>query len=238
MSNLAYKCLMEINKLIGSNFTDCFHCLRLVLRHDKVEYVLDKPIDVIPDKESLEFATFDVKAHQKHIDNASDAQCVMLSSMSLELQGQHEHMLPYEMLKHLESFYASQAQTMEYEILRDLFKCKLHDASKVSEHVLKMIGLIERLASIGTVLLANVSTNLILPSLPTSFENFIVNFNMNNTKIGRPELHNRLKTYESSTAKVKSELMGLSDCRKMRSGEVDLRVGNGARVAAERVGTY
>ncbi|XP_042065342.1 uncharacterized protein LOC121808832 [Salvia splendens] len=183
MSNFAYKCLMETNKLTGSNFTDWLRCLRLVLRHDKVEYVLDKPIGVIPDKESLEFATFDVEAHQKHIDNASDAQCVMLSSMSLELQRQHEHMFPYEMLKHLESLYASQAQTMEYEILRDLFKCKLRDGSKVSEHVLKMIGLIERLASIGTVLPANVSTNLILQSLPSSFENFIVYFNMNNTKV-------------------------------------------------------
>ncbi|XP_042018752.1 uncharacterized protein LOC121766527 [Salvia splendens] len=191
MSNLAYKCLMETNELTGSNFTDWLRCLRLVLRHDKVEYVQDKPISVIPDKESLEFATFDVEAHQKHIDIACDAQCVMLSSMSLELQRQHEHMFPYEMLKHLESLYASQAQTMEYEILRDLFKCKLHDGSKVSEHVLKMIGLIERLASIGTVLPANVSTNLILQSLPSSFENFIVNFNMNNTKVGLPELHNR-----------------------------------------------
>ncbi|KAG6430167.1 hypothetical protein SASPL_108229 [Salvia splendens] len=100
--------------------------------HDKVEYVLDKPISVIPNKESLEFATFDVEVHQKHIDNASDTQCVMLSSMNLELQRQHEHMFLYEMLKHLESLYASQAQTMEYEILRDLFKCKLHDGGKVS----------------------------------------------------------------------------------------------------------
>ncbi|KAG6414942.1 hypothetical protein SASPL_122321 [Salvia splendens] len=184
--------------------------------HDKVEYVLDKPIGVIPDKESFEFATFDVEAHQKHIDNASDAQCVMLSSMSLELQRQHEHMLPYEMLKHLKSLYASQAQTMEYEILRDLFNCKLHDGSKVSEHVLKMIGLIERLASIGTVLPANVSTNLILQSLPSSFENFIVNFNMNNTKVGLPELHNKLKTYESSTAKVKSVLMVSSSAKSSK----------------------
>ncbi|KAG6415681.1 hypothetical protein SASPL_123095 [Salvia splendens] len=184
-----------------------------ISRHDKVEYVLDKPIGVIPDKESLEFATFDVEAHQKHIDNASDAQCVMLSSMSLELQRQHEHMIPYEMLKHLKSLYASQAQTMEYEILRDLFNCKLHDGSKVSEHVLKMIGLIERLASIGTVLPANISTNLILQSLPSSFENFIVNFNMNNTKVGQPELHNKLKTYESSTAKVNSVLMVSSSAK-------------------------
>ncbi|KAG6389248.1 hypothetical protein SASPL_150713 [Salvia splendens] len=154
------------------------------MRHDKVEYVLDKPIDVIPDKESLEFATFDVEAHQKHNDNASDAQCVMLSSMSLELQRQHEHIFPYEMLKHLET-------------------CAENDC------------LIERLASIGTVP-ANVSTNLILQSLPSSFENFIVNFNMNNTKVGLPELHNRLKTYESSTAKVKSVLMVSSSAKSSK----------------------
>ncbi|KAG6427999.1 hypothetical protein SASPL_112247 [Salvia splendens] len=105
---------------------------------------------------------------------------------------------------------------MEYEILRDLFKCKIHDGSKVSEHVLKMIGLIKRLASIGTVFPANVSTNLILQSLPSSFENFIVNFSMNNTKVGLPELHNRLKTYESSTAKVKSVLMVSSSTKSSK----------------------
>ncbi|KAG6397619.1 hypothetical protein SASPL_143789 [Salvia splendens] len=105
---------------------------------------------------------------------------------------------------------------MEYEILRDLFKCKLHDGGKVSEHVLKMIGLIKRLALNGTVFPANVSTNLILQSLPSSFENFIVNFNMNNTKVGLPELHNMLKTYESSTAKVKSVLMVSSSAKSSK----------------------
>ncbi|KAG6394647.1 hypothetical protein SASPL_145236 [Salvia splendens] len=137
--------------------------------HDKVEYVLDKPIGVIPNKESPEFATFDVEAHQKYVDNASDAQCVMPSSMSLELQRQHEHMFPYEMLKHLESLYASQAQTMEYEIL-----------------------------------------------LSITFKNFIVNFNMNNMKVGLPELHNMLKTYESSTAKVKYVLMVSSSAKSSK----------------------
>ncbi|KAG6418394.1 hypothetical protein SASPL_120598 [Salvia splendens] len=105
---------------------------------------------------------------------------------------------------------------MEYEILCDLFKCKLHDGNKVSKHVLKMIGLIGRLASIGTVLPANVSTNLILQSLPNSFENFIVNFNMNNMKVGLPELHNMLKTYESSTAKVKYVFMVSSSAKSSK----------------------
>ena len=35
-----------------------------------------------------------------------------------------------------------------------------------------------------------------------------------------------------------NNVQGLSDSRPVRPGEVDLRVGNGARVAAERVGTY
>ncbi|XP_057790484.1 uncharacterized protein LOC131007595 [Salvia miltiorrhiza] len=118
MSNLSLKCLIETNKLTGSNFTDWLRCLRLVLRLEKIEYVLDNPITVIPDKQSAEYASFDEAAHKKHVEDATSAQC---------------------------SLYASEAQTMEYEILRDLFKCKLHDGGQVSDHVLKMIGLIESL---------------------------------------------------------------------------------------------
>ncbi|XP_042035820.1 uncharacterized protein LOC121782160 [Salvia splendens] len=39
---------------------------------------------------------------------------------------------------------------------------------------------------------------------------------MNNTKVGLPELHNRLKTYESSTAKVKSVLMVSSSAKSSK----------------------
>ncbi|XP_057775089.1 uncharacterized protein LOC130994070 [Salvia miltiorrhiza] len=125
MSNLLLKCLMETNKLTGSNFTDWLCCLRLVLRLEKIEYVLDNLISVIPDKQFAEYASFDEAAHKKHVEDATAAQCVMLSSMTTELQRQHEHMFPYEILKHLKSLCASKAHTMEYEILRDLFKCNL-----------------------------------------------------------------------------------------------------------------
>ncbi|XP_057808717.1 uncharacterized protein LOC131023188 [Salvia miltiorrhiza] len=127
MSNLSLKCLMETNKLTGSNFTDWLCCLQLVLRLEKIEYVLDVSISVIPDKNSAEYASFDGASHKKHVEDATTAQCVMLTLMNAELQRQHEHMFSREMLKHLKSLYASEAQTMEYEILRDLFRCKLHD---------------------------------------------------------------------------------------------------------------
>ncbi|XP_041999639.1 uncharacterized protein LOC121749100 [Salvia splendens] len=198
---------METNKLNGSNFTDWLRCLQLLLRIDKIEYVLYTPISDIPDKKSPEFASFDKEAYEKHVEDAALAQCIMLSSMNSILQRQYEHMLPYVMIQRLKSLYAPQAPTTEYETLQDLFKCKLHDEGKVSEHALHMIGLIERLTSFGTVLSSNISTNLILESLPSCFENFIINFNMNNMKVGLPELHNMLTTYESSIAKGKSLFM-------------------------------
>ncbi|KAK4370875.1 hypothetical protein RND71_010350 [Anisodus tanguticus] len=143
----------------------------------------------------------------------------MLSSMSMELQRQHENMGPNEMLEHLKSLYDSQSQTMEYELLIELFKCKLNEGGQVSQHVLKMIELIERVASIGTKLEKNVATTLILNSLPRSFENFIVNFNMNGTKATLPELHNMLKTFESSVSKGKAMLMVSSSSRPKPKGK-------------------
>ncbi|KAK4368090.1 hypothetical protein RND71_011882 [Anisodus tanguticus] len=265
MSSLSLKMLIEMNKLTGPNYLDWLRNLRIVLRQEKIEYVLDTVFPTVSTTDSIEYTSFDKDAYQKYLDDCTSAALfMMLSSMSMELQRQHENMGPNEMLEHLKSLYDSQSQTVEYELLIDIFKCKLNEGGQVSQHVLTMIGPIERLASIGTKLEKNVTTTLILNSLPRSFENFIVNFNMNGTKATLPELHNMLKTFESSTSKGKAMLMinmsinnshswvldttcgshictnvqGLTDSRKVGPMEVDLRVGNGARVDAERVGTY
>lgn len=207
MSSLSLKCLMETSRLTGSNYRDWIRCVRVVLRLEHIEYVLDKEICSIPDEKSPDYAKFDKAKYEKHVEDATTAQCVMISSMTTELQRQHENMMPFEMIKRLESLYASRAKTLQYEILKDLFDCKLNEGEMVSDHVLKMIGLIERLATIGTLLPESVSISLILHSLPSSFEQFIVSFNINNAMVGLPDLHNMLMTYESSTTKGKAILM-------------------------------
>ncbi|CAH9073914.1 unnamed protein product [Cuscuta europaea] len=52
-----------------------------------------------------------------------------------------------------------------------------------------MIGLIERVATTGIKFEDRVSAAIILYSLPSSFTNFIVNYNLNKTKAIMPELH-------------------------------------------------
>ncbi|KAG6532462.1 hypothetical protein ZIOFF_006307 [Zingiber officinale] len=64
-----------------------------------------------------------------------------------------------------------------------------------------MIGLIERLLNFDLVIPHELSTNIILLSLPSSFENFVVNFNMNKLEATLEELVNMLVNYEATMKK-------------------------------------
>ena len=148
MSNLSIKSILEKHTLTGPNFLDWIRNVRLVLRQEKVEYVLDKPIPVKP-TDAAELEKYDDTIRQKHVDDAGNVQSVMLASMSMELQRQHEKMMPYEMLDHLKSLFDSQSKSLEFDLLRELLRCRLQDGGNVSDHVLKMIGIIEKLAIVG-----------------------------------------------------------------------------------------
>ncbi|CAH9082213.1 unnamed protein product [Cuscuta europaea] len=213
MSNLSLRSILDTCKLTGPNFLDWERNVRLVLRQENIEYVLDTPVPKIPDANSPEFATFDLTTREKHVTDAKTVQCVMLAAMSMELQRQHDRMSAFEMLEHLKSLFDSESQTLEYELLTDIFKCRLQEGGNVSEHVLKMIGIIERVATTGIKFEDRVSAAIILYSLPSSFTNFIVNYNLNKTKATMPELHNMLKSYEASTSKGKIVLMVSSNAK-------------------------
>jgi hypothetical protein len=63
----------------------------------------------------------------------------------------------------------------------------------VSPHVIKMIGYIETLDRLGSELHPDLATDVILQSLPTSYEPFILNFQMNGLDKTLSELHGMLK---------------------------------------------
>ena len=85
-NNLSLRSVLETNKLAGPNFLDWHRNLRLVLRQEKIEYVLDRQIPQTPEPDSPEAATFNVGDQEKHKGDAIQAQCVMLLGMTPELQ--------------------------------------------------------------------------------------------------------------------------------------------------------
>ena len=138
------------------------------------------------------------------MDDALDVQCIMLSAMTPELQRQHEVMDAQSILLHLEELYFEKARQERYDISNALFLCKIAEGSPVGPHVLKMIGYIERLGNLGFVMDNDLYVDLVLSSLPPSFSNFIVNFNMNNMEKMLPELLAMVRQAEKDMRKGKS----------------------------------
>lgn len=203
-SALSLRSILDANKLTGPNYADWLRNLRIVLKSEKLDYVLDSPLPKTP----VDDAPYDEhQVYQTWIDDANVAQCVMLASMNPELQRQHEKMDAYTILIHLQELYDVEGRTARYEISKELFRCKMAEGTSVNDHVLKMINLIERLGQLGFVMDGELCQDLILQSLPDSFSQFVVNFHMNKMNVSLAELHNMLKTAESNFPSKKSSVL-------------------------------
>ncbi|KAK2372365.1 secreted RxLR effector protein [Trifolium repens] len=205
-SNNILRSILDKEKLNGSNFLDWHRNLRIVLKHDNKLYALEEPV---PENEPANNAPRAEKdAYKKHVDDANEVACLMLATMNSELQKQHENMNAVEMIEHLKTLYAEQARHERFEVSKSLFQCKLSEGSPVGPHVLKMIGYVGNLERLGFPLEKELATDLILQSLPDSFNQFILNFNMNNLDKTLPELLSMLRTAEQNLKfKGKSILM-------------------------------
>jgi len=225
-SALSLRSILDAHKLTGPNFADWLRNLRIVLRVEKLEYVLDspKPTEPASDAHNDEHVVY-----RKWIDDANVAQCIMLASMNIELQKQHEHMDAHTILMHLQELYDVAGRTARYEISKELFGCRMSEGSSVNDHVLKMINLIERLGQLGFAMDGELSQDLVLQSLPSSFSQFVVNFHMNKLDVSLPELHNMLKTAESNFPPKKSSVLligeGSNPKKRKRNSSKKKKVG-------------
>jgi hypothetical protein len=190
--------LLEKEKLNRANFLDWYRNLRIVLRQEKTKYVLSEPyLEDLPASSSATGR----RAYEKRCDDALNVSCLMLATMFPNLQKQYEHVDAYTMILGLREIFENQARTERYNISKALFACKLVEGSSVSPHVIKMMGYIETLDMLGCELKDDLATDVILQSLPTSYESFIMNFHMNGIEKIVAEMHGMLKIAEDSIKK-------------------------------------
>ena len=84
LHNLSLRSILEKEKLNGSNFLDWYRNLRIVLKQEKKEYVLEKPVPKRAPPANASQANRN--AYKKHEDDALDAGCLMLATMNSDLQ--------------------------------------------------------------------------------------------------------------------------------------------------------
>ncbi|KAK8980556.1 hypothetical protein V6N11_074167 [Hibiscus sabdariffa] len=111
-NNLSLRSLLEKEKLNGINFLDWFRNLRIVLKQERKEYVIEEPV---PDEPAANAPRADKDKFKKHLDDMLDVSCLMLATMSPELQKQHEDMNAYNMIQNLKEIYEGQARKESFK---------------------------------------------------------------------------------------------------------------------------
>ncbi|KAK8547454.1 hypothetical protein V6N12_031591 [Hibiscus sabdariffa] len=197
-NTISLRSLLEKEKLNGINFLDWFRNLRIVLKQERKEHVIEEPV---PDEPAANAPRANKDKFKKYMDDMVDVGCLMLATMDSELQKQHENMVAYEMIQNLKEIYEGQARQERYETSKALFQCKMTEGTPVGAHVIKMMGYVHTLEKLGFPLKNELATDLILQSLSSSFKPFVLNFNMNEINKTLPQLLGMLRTAESDMKK-------------------------------------
>ncbi|KAL0427659.1 UNVERIFIED_CONTAM: Transposon Ty2-GR1 Gag-Pol polyprotein [Sesamum latifolium] len=199
MSKNPLTLIMEINKFNGTNYNDWLRNLRIVLDFKNQGYVLDKPLPtaLLEGSSSEERVTFD----KWHEDNRK-VRSIILASMTNEIQKQYDRLedVPSIML-HMKDVYAVSDRHIRYAATKVCFGTKMAEGSSVQSHRVKMLSLVEKLEDLKAGLNNDTYIDVILQSLPSSYDPFIVNYDMNGLEKSIHELINMLVQYEATTHK-------------------------------------
>ncbi|OMO61163.1 Zinc finger, CCHC-type [Corchorus capsularis] len=178
-------------------------------------------------------------AYKKNQYDALDVTCLMLATMSPDLQKHHEEMDALDMIKHLKQLHQGQARQERFDVSKALFGCKMDDGTPVGTLVLKMIGYGKKKAKgkfkpkVNDNKAAGKSKRIVATLKPkggmtkegSCFHCGETDHWKRNCKVYLEELKKEKKGSETSTS-------GLKRSRTLAKGDMDLRFGNGARVAA------
>src|SRR3954462_7333515 len=110
----------------------------------------------------------------------SIVQCAILYGLESELQKRFENSDPYDIAEDLKLIFETHATIESYEASEKFVNCKMEEGNSVSEHVLKMSGHTNKLQSLGIAIPNALGIYRVLQSLPPSYKNFVMNYNMQN----------------------------------------------------------
>jgi hypothetical protein len=96
--------ILEKDKLNGTNYTDWIHDLRIILKAEKKEEVLDTPLQEEPDDNAT---IAEMNAYKKAWDVDLEVGCLMLAYMKPHLQMQFESVHVHDMVVALNDMFTT-----------------------------------------------------------------------------------------------------------------------------------
>ncbi|KAL0455965.1 UNVERIFIED_CONTAM: hypothetical protein Slati_0935700 [Sesamum latifolium] len=226
--------IMETNKFNGTSYNDWLRNLRIVLYFENRGYVLDKPLLMTLPKGSLPDERVTL---EKWLEDNRLVRSIILVSMTNDIQKQYDRFdgVPSIMIR-MKEVYAVPDRHIRYTTTKAFLGTKMAKGSSVQSHEVKMLSLVEKLEDLKTGLDNDTYIDVILQSLPPSYDQFIINHNMNRLENPIHELINMLVRYEATTHKFAlAILVGealTSKAKSKRAGRWKRKKGKGKAVAA------
>src|SRR3954471_24675913 len=122
-------------KIDGSNFTNWFFTLRILLVPLKMAYVL---VAALGDEPPADASQDEKNVYLSKTDGYNLVQSGMLYSMEAELKKHFERIGAYDIITDLEAVFAPHSRAERYEASEAFFLVKTDEHNSVSEHVVKM----------------------------------------------------------------------------------------------------
>ncbi|XP_076951526.1 uncharacterized protein LOC143624916 [Bidens hawaiensis] len=192
----------------------------------KKHYVLNGPVPTEPENNTADT----IKVLDKHKDDSTEVACIMLATISSEFTKGLEDLGAHEMLEQLKVMFQKQARQERFETMKQLIiSCRMEQGSSVSAHV-KMKGYIDQLKKLDDPLSDEMAADFILNSLPISYDQFTMDFNMNSWVTTMSELH---ATQGYLILDVVTTLLmscrSLKTQKKLKQGSKELIIGDGKK---------
>ena len=177
----------------GANFANWYRRVKIVLKGNGKEYVLEATLGDAPDDN----ATVEVaERFQTRSSDYTIVQNTMLAAMEPGLQKKFEDRGPYETIVELRNMFMKQVRTERFDLTHALLNCKMEEGSSVFDLVWKMHGYVLRLEELDAPWSTELFIDLILTSLPPSFDDFVAEYNIHGMNETLPEFFTMLRVYE------------------------------------------
>ncbi|KAL7597476.1 hypothetical protein Lser_V15G30016 [Lactuca serriola] len=178
-----------------SNFNDWIYNIRMVTRYKDKEYVLDKELKEV----NINIATpEEIAAFEAHKRDATKVHCIMLATMTTELQKSYEDCYPYEMHQDLVDRYHQSTRQKRYEIITSMITAKMGNGESLTVHLQKMQRYVDRLLKLNVNFDEESAIDIILHSLPPCYNQFRMTYHMNKEEVTLSKLQGLLRTAESN----------------------------------------
>ena len=185
--------ILRENKLTGPNYVDWKRNLDIVLTAEEYKYVLTEICPEIDENSSES----QLEAERKWKKANNMAKCYMLASMSNVLQTQHENMdTAYDIMLSLSEMFADKSRPARQAAIRTIMNTRMAEGTPVREHRLRMIECFNTAEILGAEIDAESQIDMILETLPESFNQFKLHFNMSKMDMTLSELMKKLQVAE------------------------------------------